>query len=323
MNGKTTKKRAAKTSEQQTKGTSGKKQNNLTSKKKEKVHWYQKTGWILFLLFMFFPVGIVLTWRNKKWNKIVKTLFSGLFGFWFLILCVAAATPTPEKQLEEIILSLDSDQVYDINNPVDIVVETNPEDYHIPKSAFEITGGELDFKDDKITFTSSVDGEFDISVEYSDVMSNTLTLKFEDKEAIAQAQIAAEQAEQERIAAEQAEQERIAAEQARIAAEQAEQERIAAEQARIAAEQAEQERVAAEQARIAQEQAQIAAEQARIAQEQNQQTAPIEAMVWLSATGSKYHNKPNCGNMNPNNARQVTLSEAQRYTDGPCKNCYR
>ena len=323
MNGKTTKKSAAKTSEQQTKGTSGKKQNNLTSKKKEKVHWYQKTGWILFLLFMFFPVGIVLTWRNKKWNKIVKILLSSLFGFWFLILCVAAATPTPEKPLEEIILSLDSDQVYDINNPVDIVVETNPEDYHIPKSAFEITGGELDFKDDKITFTSSVDGEFDISVEYSDVMSNTLTLKFEDKEAIAQAQIAAEQAEQERIAAEQAEQERIAAEQARIAAEQAEQERIAAEQARIAAEQAEQERVAAEQARIAQEQAQIAAEQARIAQEQNQQTAPIEAMVWLSATGSKYHNKPNCGNMNPNNARQVTLSEAQRYTDGPCKNCYR
>ena len=315
MNGKTTKKSAAKTSEQQTKGTSGKKQNNLTSKKKEKVHWYQKTGWILFWLFMFFPVGIVLTWRNKKWNKIVKTLFSGLFGFWFLILCVAAATPTPEKPLEEIILSLDSDQVYDINNPVDIVVETNPEDYHIPKSAFEITGGELDFKDDKITFTSSVDGEFDISVEYSDVMSNTLTLKFEDKEAIAQAQIAAEQAEQERIAAEQAEQERIAAEQARIAAEQAEQERIAAEQA-------EQERVAAEQARIAQEQAQIAAEQARIAQEQNQQTAPVEAMVWLSATGSKYHNKPNCGNMNPNNARQVTLSEAQ-MNYGPCKNCYR
>ena len=171
MNGKTTKKSAAKTSEQQTKGTSGKKQNNLTSKKKEKVHWYQKTGWILFWLFMFFPVGIVLTWRNKKWNKI------GLFGFWFLILCVAAAIPTPEKPLEEIILSLDSDQVYDINNPVDIVVETNPEDYHIPKSAFEITGGELDFKDDKITFTSSVDGEFDISVEYSDVMSNTLTLK--------------------------------------------------------------------------------------------------------------------------------------------------
>ena len=35
MNGKTTKKSAAKTSEQQTKGTSGKKQNNLNYKKKK------------------------------------------------------------------------------------------------------------------------------------------------------------------------------------------------------------------------------------------------------------------------------------------------
>lgn len=112
----------------------------------------------------------------------------------------------------------------------------------------------MDFKNDKIIFTSSEDGEFDICVKYSDVTSNTVTLKFEDKEAI--------------------------------------------------------------------EQARIAAEQARIAQEQNQQAAPVEGMVWLSATGSKYHNKPNCGNMNPNNARQVPLSEAQRKYD-PCKNCYR
>ena len=94
----------------------------------------------------------------------------------------------------------------------------------------------MDFKNDKIIFTSSEDGEFDICVKYSDVTSNTVTLKFEDKEAI--------------------------------------------------------------------EQARIAAEQARIAQEQNQQAAPVEGMVWLSATGSKYHNKPNCGNMNPNNARR-------------------
>ena len=189
-------------------------------------------------------------------------MLTGLFGFWFLSACIGAATSA--KPLEEIVLSSDSNQIYDINNTVDIAVKTKPEDYHIPKSAFEITGGKLDFKNDKIIFTSSEDGEFDICVKYSDVTSNTVTLKFEDKEAIEQARIAAEQAEQERIAA----------------------------------------------------------EQARIAQEQNQQTAPVEAMVWLSATGSKYHNKPNCGNMNPNNARQVTLSEAQ-MNYGPCKNCYR
>lgn len=35
-----------------------------------------------------------------------------------------------------------------------------------------------------------------------------------------------------------------------------------------------------------------------------------DTMVWLSATGSKYHKINNCGNMNPNRARQVPLSEA-------------
>ena len=43
-------------------------------------------------------------------------------------------------------------------------------------------------------------------------------------------------------------------------------------------------------------------------------------MVWLSATGSKYHSKNNCGNMNPDKARQVTLEEAKRSYE-PCKKC--
>lgn len=43
--------------------------------------------------------------------------------------------------------------------------------------------------------------------------------------------------------------------------------------------------------------------------------------VWLSATGSKYHSIPDCGNMNPNKARQVTQSEAEAMGDGACKKC--
>lgn len=43
--------------------------------------------------------------------------------------------------------------------------------------------------------------------------------------------------------------------------------------------------------------------------------------VWLSATGTKYHRIPNCGRMNPNTARQVSLAEvAGRYA--PCSNCF-
>lgn len=252
-----------------------------------------------------------------KKAKAVKMLLSGFLGILLLCSCGAdASTEPPDK----IILSADSEQVYDINSKVDIDLETEPPDCHIPQTAFEVSGGELDLRNEKIVFTSSESGEFDIQVKYSDITSNKITLKFEDKQAI-------EEAEQERIAAEQAEQARIAAEQAeqeRIEAERAEQERIAAERAaqeRIAAEQAEQERIAAEQA----EQARIAAEQAeqaRIAQEQNQQAnASAGEMVWLSATGSKYHNKPDCGNMNPNNARQVPLAEAQQNYEA-CKKCY-
>lgn len=47
-----------------------------------------------------------------------------------------------------------------------------------------------------------------------------------------------------------------------------------------------------------------------------------EEYVWLSATGSKYHNKPDCGNMNPNNAYQVTISYAEENGYDPCKKCY-
>lgn len=194
----------------------------------------------------------------KKWNKAGKSIFSGFAVQSFVCICIAGCSQN--QPLEKLSLSAGSEQIYDINHQVDIVLETTPEDCDIPKSAFEVSGSELDIKNDKITFTSSADGEFDIYVEYSDITSNTITLKFEDKEAAAQA----------------------------------EQERIAAEQA----------------------------EQARIAQEQSQQTAPIEEMVWLSATGTKYHNKPNCGNMNASRARQVPLSEASQNYEA-CKNCYR
>ena len=43
-------------------------------------------------------------------------------------------------------------------------------------------------------------------------------------------------------------------------------------------------------------------------------------MVWLSATGTKYHSINNCGRMNPDNATQVTLDEAKNSFD-PCSKC--
>ena len=51
-------------------------------------------------------------------------------------------------------------------------------------------------------------------------------------------------------------------------------------------------------------------------------TQPIGNMVWLSATGSKYHSRNNCGNMNPANARQVTESDAVSQGYEKCKKCW-
>lgn len=45
-------------------------------------------------------------------------------------------------------------------------------------------------------------------------------------------------------------------------------------------------------------------------------------MVWISATGSKYHSIPDCGNMNPDNARQETESQALSEGYEACKKCW-
>ncbi|MGL4875640.1 MAG: ComEC/Rec2 family competence protein [Clostridium sp.] len=49
-------------------------------------------------------------------------------------------------------------------------------------------------------------------------------------------------------------------------------------------------------------------------------TKPQAKMVWLSATGSKYHSKNNCGKMNPSTARQVNLNTLSGYE--ACLKCF-
>lgn len=51
-------------------------------------------------------------------------------------------------------------------------------------------------------------------------------------------------------------------------------------------------------------------------------TPAQEEQVWISATGSKYHNKPDCGNMNPDKATQMSRSNAEAQGYDACKKCY-
>ena len=48
---------------------------------------------------------------------------------------------------------------------------------------------------------------------------------------------------------------------------------------------------------------------------------PQSVLVWLPATGEKYHRINNCGRMNPEKATQVTLEKAKALGYGPCSIC--
>ena len=67
-------------------------------------------------------------------------------------------------------------------------------------------------------------------------------------------------------------------------------------------------------------------QEAAAVSEESEQTAAAddsqEEMVWISATGSKYHSIPDCGNMNPDKAYQEPVSQAQAQGYEACKRCF-
>ena len=108
--------------------------------------------------------------------------------------------------------------------------------------------------------------------------------------------------------------------------EQEEAERIAQEQAKR--EQEEAERIAQEQANSNAYSASASAnETAQSGNLETQETytvqeTPTTRMVWISATGSKYHSKNDCGSMNPSNATQISLDDANARGMSPCSRCH-
>ena len=289
---------------------------NRNSKK-----WYQKTAWIIILLILFFPIGLYLMWRYTNWKKPAKIIISAFFAF-----IVYAFVTAPD--LESVKLQADTSTVYDINEQIDIDKDVKPDSYSLSSGTFKTTGGEVKSSGDKIFFTSDKAGTFEVYVETSGIKSNTLTFQIEDKAAIAKekADKEAKKLAKEKAAAKKAKEDKIAEEKKQAEAQKkAEEERLAAEaeaqkkaEQEAAAKKAEEDRIATEAAAQA-EQERIAAEQA---QQQTEAQQPQEDMVWISATGSKYHSYSSCGNMNPDNAYQMSQSEAEASGYGRCKKCH-
>lgn len=179
--------------------------------------WHEKTGWIIFFLIVFFPIGLFLMWKSN-WKKAPKIIVSALYG-------VALIAYIASPKLESVTLSADTGQIYDINTEIPIEVSTKPEDYSLSESSFNISGGQISEKDGLFVFSASKEGEYTVSVESDNVDSNKLTFSIEDKAAIAKTKAEAE-AQAQKEAEEKARAEQEAAEQAAAHA-QAEQEAAA------------------------------------------------------------------------------------------------
>ena len=196
-------------------------------------------------------------WKYTNWKKPVKGIITAL------ILIIALSGIVSPDKLEQITLKADTEQTYDINQKISIEATTTPSDYELSSSDFKCSGGKITTNNQNISFIATKDGSYKIWAEHDGIKSNNLTLKVEDKAAIAK-QKAKE--EQERLAAEKAkkEAEEKAAQEAAEAQAKAEAEAQAAAQA---------------QAEAQQQQAQAAAQ----AQQNNDPT------VYITNTGGKYH----------------------------------
>lgn len=269
--------------------------------------WYQKTGWIIALLILFFPVGLFLMWKYTNWKKSIKGIITAI------ILIFALSGIASPDNLEQITLSADTGQTYDVNKKISIKATTTPTDYELSSDDFKCSGGKINIDKQSISFVATKDGSYKIWAEHDGIKSNNLTLKVEDKAAIAK-QKAKE--EQKRLAEEKAKKEA----EEKAAQEKAAQEK-AAQEAAAAKAKAEAEAAAQAQAQAeAQQQAQAAA-QAQAQQQQAQAQQQTGEIVYWVPNGQVYHSTQDC----PSLGRSSTIYSgtiAQRGKSRPCKNCY-
>lgn len=259
--------------------------------------WYQKTGWIIALLILFFPVGLFLMWKYTNWKKPVKGIITAL------ILIIALSGIVSPDKLEQITLKADTEQTYDINQKISIEATTTPSDYELSSSDFKCSGGKITSNNQNISFIATKDGSYKIWAEHDGIKSNNLTLKVEDKAAIAKQKAKEEQ-------------ERLAADKAKKEAEEKAAQEAAEAQAKAEAEAAAQAQAQAE----AQQQAQATA-QAQAQQQQAQAQQQAGGTVYWVPNGQVYHSTRDC----PSLGRSSTIYSgtiAQSGKSRPCKNCY-
>ena len=247
--------------------------------------------------------------------------------------CAAIGALTPNKKVESIELSIPAYQTeYDINTKIPIDVSIIPEHAKADSIEYIASSDSITFSGSTIN-TGSDEGTFEIYVIAGDIESNIVSINVTDisarNEATARAEEErlAKEAEEQKAAEEQATKEKEEKASAEQSAHEAEEQKVAEEQAakateeKAAAEQAASEAVADTPEADSTPAPQPAEESVQIVEVQPQEI-PVNGTAYLSATGKKYHKIDHCGKMNPNNARETTVSEAKAAGYEPCSKCW-
>ncbi|HBZ6382203.1 TPA: hypothetical protein ACGYKO_002438, partial [Listeria monocytogenes] len=270
-------------------------------------------GTLLFLVGIGVLIFGLVSFRRKNWPRkktqiiIISSILAIIIGVGIIPTTdEEASTEEPTKQQEKTekvdntpVLKAETTFTTDDEGTLVVEGKTNP--------GAEVT---LDFVaiPDAVT-TADENGAFSLSVNELDKAQDavlSIVIDGQTKEQTLKLALTpayetkiAEKAEAERVAAEKAEAERVAAEEkraadAKIAAEKK------AEEARVAAE-----KKAAEEKRVAAERSKAAAAQPDTSNEQGQ-------MVYITATGKRYHYDQNCRGLNNSNGETaVTVAQAK------------
>ncbi|EAE9265713.1 hypothetical protein BVG04_08450 [Listeria monocytogenes] len=279
-------------------------------------------GTLLFLVGIGVLIFGLVSFRKRNWPRkktqiiIISSILAIIIGVGIIPTTdEEASTEEPTKQEEKTekvdntpVLKAETTFTTDDEGTLVVKGKTNP--------GAEVT---LDFVDipDAVT-TADEDGAFSLSVNQLDKAQDavlSIAIDGQTKEQTLKLALTpayetklAEKAEAERVAAEKAEAERVAAEEKRAADAKLAAEKKAQE-ARVAAEKkaAEEKRVAAERSKAA------AAAQPDTNNEQGQ-------MVYVTATGKKYHYDQNCRGLNNSNGETaVTVAQAKARGLTLCK----
>ncbi|OSA42873.1 hypothetical protein BES47_01805 [Listeria monocytogenes] len=278
-------------------------------------------GTLLFLVGIGVLIFGLVSFRRKNWPRkktqiiIISSILAIIIGVGIIPTTdEEASTEEPTKQQEKTekvdntpVLKAETTFTTDDEGTLVVEGKTNP--------GAEVT---LDFVaiHDAVT-TADENGAFSLSVNELDKAQDavlSIVIDGQTKEQTLKLALTpayetkiAEKAEAERVAAEKAEAERVAAEEkraadAKIAAEKK------AEEARVAAE-----KKAAEEKRVAAERSKAAAAQPDTSNEQGQ-------MVYITATGKRYHYDQNCRGLNNSNGETaVTVAQAKAQGLTLCK----